>query len=84
MRMRNSEEGLGGGSTRSRGLAACLAAMLCAGCASGPDWFRPPKPRADATVPNEPGVARNAAEGDKIRIATLDLAQAACPISSPH
>jgi hypothetical protein len=57
--------------------------MLCAGCASGPAWFRPPKPRADATVPAAPGVARNAANaagGDKIRITTLELAQAACPM----
>jgi hypothetical protein len=75
------------GSARSRGLAACLAAMLCAGCAPGPAWFRPPKPRADATIPAAPGVARNAANepnaagSDKIRITTLEMAaQAACPM----
>lgn len=84
MRTMISDEGLGGGSARLRGLAACLAAMLCAGCASGPDWFRPPKPRADATVPAGPGVARSAAGGDKIRIAALDLAQAPCLTSSHH
>lgn len=82
--MRRSEEGRGGGSTRSRGLAACLAAMLCAGCASEPNWLRPPKPRAEATVRGDPGVARNGAGGDKIRITTPDLAQAACPLSSAH
>lgn len=61
MRMNVPDEGLGTGSMGLRGLARCLAAMLCAGRAGRPDWWRPPRPKADATVPADPDVARNAA-----------------------
>lgn len=81
MRMKRSDEGLGSGAARLRGLAVCLAAILCAGCAAGSEWWRPPKPRAGAMVPAAPGVIRDAAGGDKIRITTFDLAQAAGPAS---
>lgn len=83
MRMKRSDEGPGSGAARLRGLAVCLAAILCAGCAAGSEWWRPPKPRADATVPAAPGVIRNTA-GDKVRITKFDLAQAACPASLHH
>ncbi|WP_454720801.1 MULTISPECIES: hypothetical protein [Cupriavidus] len=35
-----------GARMRARAGAAALAALLCAGCASGPDWWRPPRPKA--------------------------------------
>ncbi len=51
MKMTVSNQGATGGCVRRRGLAACLAAMLCAGCAPGPEWWRPPRPKADTVAP---------------------------------
>lgn len=60
MKMRVPHQGAAGGCILWRGLAACLAAMLCAGCAPGPGWWRPPRPKADTVAPAAAMHARNA------------------------
>ncbi|MHA7680289.1 hypothetical protein [Cupriavidus sp. PET2-C1] len=51
MKMTVPDSRAAGGGARWRGLAACLAAMLCTGCAPGPQWWRPPRPKANAVAP---------------------------------
>ena len=67
------------GGVRRRGLADCLAAMLCAGCAPGPEWWRPPRPKADAVAPAAPMHAWNA-----MRLSDPLLAAAAAAIEAPR
>jgi len=56
-----------GGGARARAWcgAAGLAALLCAGCASGPDWWRPPRPKAGAAAVMPAG----AGAGGELRVA---------------
>ena len=51
MKMTVPHQGATLGCMRRRGFAVCLAAMLCAGCAPGPEWWRPPRPKADTVAP---------------------------------
>lgn len=79
MKMTVPHQGATGGCVRRRGLAACLAAMLCAGCAPGPEWWRPPRPKADSVAPAASMHAWNA-----MRLSDPLLAIGAVAIEAPR